>query len=98
MSGRADPVFASEIGTPLHHRNVTRRIFEPTLQRAGLPHLRWHDLRYTFASLLIDAREDVVWLSRQLGHAKPNITLAVSAHVFDRVARAEQTRARLEAG
>jgi integrase len=32
---------------------MVRRYFEPALRKAGLPRIRFHDLRHTFASLLI---------------------------------------------
>lgn len=47
------------------------------------PKLRFHDLRHTFASLLVAESLNVVFVSRQLGHASPDITLRVYAHLFD---------------
>jgi integrase len=96
-----DFVFASERGTALHYRNIVRRGLEPALKRAGLdgkPKLRWHDLRHTYASLLIAEGEDVVWVSRQLGHANPSVTLNVYADLFDRRKHADRMRSRMEAG
>jgi integrase len=57
--GQARPedfVFGTFHGTPLHYRNVVRRGLDAAVDRAGLvaaPRLRFHDLRHTFASLLI---------------------------------------------
>ncbi len=45
-------VFTSTIGTPLDPRNAFRS-FQEALQRAGLPHIRFHDMRHTCASLLL---------------------------------------------
>jgi integrase len=89
MLGRArreDFVFVSSAGTPMHYRNVVRRGLDEARKAAGLapePPLRFHDLRHTFASLLIARGLDIVFVSRQLGHADPSITLRVYAHVFD---------------
>jgi integrase len=47
------------------------------------PKLRFHDCRHTFASLLIASGGTVVFVSRQLGHGSPDITLRVYAHLFD---------------
>lgn len=46
------------------------------------PDLGFHSLRHTHASQLIDAGVDIVTISKRLGHAKPNITLLVYAHLF----------------
>jgi integrase len=97
-----DPVFTSSAGTPLSFRNVQRRAIGDSAQRAGLnsdgrPRLRLHDCRHTFASLLIDQGLDPVYVSRQLGHASPAITMNVYAHLFDRRKHADRSRAALEA-
>ena len=42
-------VFCSKTGTPLAVRNIVRRGLDPALKAAGLPHLRWHDLRHVAA-------------------------------------------------
>lgn len=47
-----------------------------------LPMIRLHDLRHTHASLLLSAREPVHVVSQRLGHASPNVTLSVYAHVM----------------
>ncbi len=92
-----DYVFASQVGTPLHWRNVSRRALKPALREAGIEPLRWHDLRHTFASLLIAGGANVVFTSRQLGHGSPDITLRVYSHLFDRAEQAQRTRDLLEA-
>jgi integrase len=96
----SDFVFASTTGGPMHHRNVVRRGLQPALAAAGIakPWPTWHNLRDTFASIVIAEGEDVVWLSRQLGHSKVSVTLDVYAYLFDRRRHAEEARSRLEAG
>lgn len=96
-----DLVFASERGTGLLDGNLRRRGFAVGVEAAGLnkpdaPRLRLHDLRHTFASLLISGGADVVTVSRQLGHASPNVTLGIYAHMFDASRHAERTRGLLE--
>ena len=98
----ADLVFASALGTGLDRRNVSRRGLERAVTHSGLgdsqrPTLRFHDLRHTFASLLIAQGTNVVFVSRSLGHASPDITLRVYAHLFDSAEHAERTSAILEA-
>jgi integrase len=58
--------------------------------------MRWHDLRHTFASLLIAGGANVVFVARQLGHSSSQITLGVYAHLFDREEQAQRTRDMLE--
>ena len=81
----SDPIFASRTGTPLAHRNVTARGFEPARNLAGLPHtLTFHDLRHACASRLIDAGLDPVSVAAVLGHEDPAITLRIYAARFNR--------------
>jgi len=48
----------------------------------GVPEVTFQALRHTHASQLIDAGVDIVTISKRLGHASPNITLKVHAHLF----------------
>jgi integrase len=50
--------------------------------RIGLPEVTFHARRHTHASQLIDAGVDIVTISKRLGHAKPDITLRIYAHLF----------------
>jgi integrase len=83
FKGEDDLIFPSEHGTPLDGRNMVRRNFEPALRRAGLPRIRFHDLRHTFASLLIAQGEHPKLISEQLGHASVQITLDRYGHLMD---------------
>lgn len=56
-----------------------------------------HSLRHGYASLLISNGLNVVFVSRQLGHANANITLEVYAHLFARADHADTAKAALEA-
>jgi integrase len=51
-------------------------------KRIGLGAVTFHALRHTHASQLIDAGVDIVTISRRLGHASPNVTLGIYAHLF----------------
>ena len=59
--------------------------------------LSLHSLRHGYASLLIANGLNVVFVSRQLGHANANVTLEVYAHLFQRADHAETARAALDA-
>jgi integrase len=57
----------------------------------------FHDLRHTFASHLIRAGVDPVRASRQLGHARPIITLDIYAHEFDQARGLDDVRNSIDA-
>ena len=95
-----DYVFASFTGKPLNWRTVETTGFDATLKRANLADSRdkkpvLHDCRHTFASLLIAQGLDIVFISRQLGHASPATTLRVYAHLIDQAKHAERMRTAL---
>ena len=89
-------MFATSTGRTVGHRNFAKRGVGKAAARAGLTGVTFHALRHTFASLLIDQGHDSVFVSRQLGHANPAITLRVYAHLFDSARHAELARAGLE--
>jgi integrase len=74
-----DWVFPSLAGTALEHCNVGHA-FRRLLERAGLRQIRIHDLRHTYATLLLQAGAPITYVSHQLGHRDASITLRVYAH------------------
>lgn len=74
-------VFPSVVGTPLNPPNVVRE-FRLLLKKAELPRIRFHDLRHTAASLMLNNGVDVLVVSRRLGHAKASITLDIYGHLI----------------
>lgn len=90
------PIFASRAGTPLGHRNVTRRGFEAARDEANLDkELTFHDLRHAAASRMIDSGLDPVTVAGVLGHENANITLGIYAARFNRQSKDEAVRAAL---
>jgi integrase len=75
-------IFASEAGEPLDRRNVTTHRFKPLLKQAGLPRVRFHDLRHTCATLLLGRNVNPKIVSEMLGHASIAITLDTYSHVL----------------
>jgi integrase len=73
-------VFASSEGTYLDVGNV-RRAFYRVLRKADLREIRFHDLRHTFASLLIQQGESLAYVRDQLGHRSIQITADVYGHL-----------------
>lgn len=76
-----DLIFSTQIGTPLDRDNL-RKHFKRLLKDAGLPEIRFHDLRHTAASLMLNNGVPVIVVSRRLGHAKPSVTLDVYGHLI----------------
>lgn len=68
-----DLVFPFDRGTPLRQAHVRER-WIAMLDAAGLPRCRMHDLRYTFATIMLDGGEDLVAVQRSLAHSKVSIT------------------------
>jgi integrase len=75
-------IFASETGKSLDRRYVTTHRFKPLLKRAGLPQIRFHDLRHTCATLLLGRNVNPKIVSEMLGHASIAITLDTYSHVL----------------
>ncbi len=74
-------IFPSAKGTPLNKSNM-RKDFNRVLNEAGLPHIRFHDLRHTAASLMLNHKIPILVASRRLGHSKPSVTLDIYCHLF----------------
>lgn len=75
-------VFANQIGRPTDERNFTRHIYHPLLDQAGISRRRFHDLRHTAATLLLQQGVHVKIVSEMLGHATVAITLDTYSHVL----------------
>jgi len=61
---------------------VVSHTFAKVLRKAGLPHLRFHDLRHSHTSLLLKAGVHPKIVSERLGHANIGITLDTYSHVL----------------
>lgn len=76
-----DFVFAHVNGSPLDPDVVTHA-FAKVVRRAGLPHMRLHDLRHSHATLMLKQGVHPKVVSERLGHAKIAITLDTYSHVL----------------
>ncbi len=77
-----DLVFTNEIGGPLDGASILRYLFRPLLERAGLPSIRFHDLRHTAATLMLLTGVNVKIVSERLGHSSVGFTLDRYSHVL----------------
>lgn len=75
-----DLISPSERGMPLDDGTWCRRYFELALRKAGLPRIRFQDLRHTYASLMITQGEHSKLISEQFGNASMQMTLDRCGH------------------
>ena len=78
--GDSGLVFATGKGTPHDSQNIINRFFKPLLKRAELPDIRWHDLRHTYATLLLARGTHPTYVQKSLGHASVQLTLDRYSH------------------
>jgi integrase len=76
-----DLVFAKADGEPIHP-DVFGDAFERRVSRSDVPRIRFHDLRHTHATLLLQAGVPAKVVSERLGHATVAFTMQVYAHVI----------------
>ena len=62
-------------------------VWRVVLRRAELRYRKPHTLRHTFAGLLLERRESLAYVSDQLGHSSPAVTLRVYTHLIPREGR-----------
>jgi len=76
-----DFVFTRDDGSPINPNTITLA-FRRILKKAGIPHIRVHDLRHTHATLMLKAGVHPKVVSERLGHANVLITLDTYSHVL----------------
>jgi integrase len=80
-------VFTNLMGGPVEAQNVVNRHFKPLLVRAGIPPIRFHDLRHSCLSLLAQRGEPIRDLQALAGHATAAFTLQRYTHHYEASAR-----------
>jgi integrase len=76
-----DLVFCTSLGTPLNPSKVVDR-FKSLLKRAGLPDIRFHDLRHSAATLLLGMDIHPKVVQELLGHNQISMTMDIYSHVL----------------
>ncbi len=74
--------FPSRVGTPKDASNLIRGSFKPLLRTAGLPDIRFHDLRHTCATILLSKAVHPKIVQEMLGHASTSCTMDTYSHVL----------------
>ncbi len=77
-----DIVFAREDGQFISPRELLRR-YQILLKKAGIEKKRFHDLRHTFASILLNEKESPKVIQELLGHANISTTMDIYSHVLE---------------
>jgi integrase len=78
-------------GLPME-QNYIRRVFKRILQKAGLRDIRFHDVRHTFASLLLSDGTTPVYVKEQMGHSSIQMTVDIYGHLIPSSNRAAVNR------
>ena len=76
-----DLIFPSTIGTPNEPTNLIKH-FKILLKQAGLPDIRFHDLRHTAATLMLQQGIHPKVVQERLGHSNISMTMDIYSHVL----------------
>ena len=79
-------IFRSDVGTPIWPDNITRT-YNRLIERAGMPRIRIHDTRHTYATMALKSGANLLAVSRQLGHARPSTTSDTYGHIDSEMQR-----------
>jgi integrase len=74
-------VFCNEDGKPLWKSDFERRVFHKIFVKAALRRIRFHDLRHTFASRLLQNGESPAYVKEQMGHHSIKVTVDIYGHL-----------------
>ncbi|ALV42513.1 hypothetical protein AU252_16305 [Pseudarthrobacter sulfonivorans] len=73
-------MFTYEDGSQLRP-GYPSKLFELMVEKLGLPHMRFHDLRHLHASLMLASGQDMAIVSKTMGHSNSQITRDLYAHM-----------------
>jgi integrase len=80
-------VFCNREGGPLHHANVTKRVWYPLLRYLGLKKRRPYQTRHTAATLWLASGENPEWIARQMGHTTTDMLFRVYSRYVPNLTR-----------
>ena len=80
-------MFPNTIGKVCYPHRMEAQWFFPLLHRAGLPRIRFHDLRHTAVTLLLGGGINPKVISEMLGHSSVAITVGLFGHVLPHMQR-----------
>ncbi|MBE0443898.1 Arm DNA-binding domain-containing protein [Psychrobacter sp. FME5] len=84
---RSEFVFSTKAGTPLSHRNVTKRVWYPLLRYLELDIRNPYQSRHTAATLWLAAGESPEWIAAQMGHSSTTMLFTVYSRYVPNLTR-----------
>ncbi len=87
ITGKQQFVFCNRDGNPLDHRNITKRIWHPTLRYLGIKSRPPYQTRHTAATLWLAAGETPEWIARQMGHTTTEMLFRVYSRYVPNLTR-----------
>ncbi len=81
-----DLIFPSVTGSPMNQSNLYHR-FKELIAKLGLPDIRFHDLRHTAASLMLNHGVPPIVVSKRLGHKNVSVTLDTYGHFIPEMSK-----------
>jgi integrase len=81
--GKPNPgiVFCTTAGCRINPNHFREWTWHECLKKAGIRYLKFHGLRHTFASLLLQQGESIVYVQDQMGHYSSELTVSVYGHL-----------------
>lgn len=83
-SGHPELVFSTKAGLPIQKQKVCSKLFKAVIKAAGVPMMKFHGTRHTFASWFMRRRGDIWALKEILGHADIKTTMRYAHHADGR--------------
>lgn len=82
---QTDLIFSTANGKPYERSNIRSRILLPALEKAHLPQIRLHDLRHTYAALMIAQGAPMKYIQEMMGHSSIRVTMDLYGHLLQNV-------------
>ena len=86
-TGQGVYVFATSAGTPISHRNISKRVWYPLLRLLGLKKRVPYQTRHTYATLMLASGEAPEWIARQMGHTTTEMLFRVYSRFIPNLTR-----------
>lgn len=80
---KLDLVFPSSSGGTTNVTSLKKLHFFPALKQAGIQKIRFHDLRHTYASIMLSQGVNIKYIQKQMGHSKATVTLDIYSHLLE---------------